>query len=501
MADTAAKLRFVREEIVLPDGRTVGDALARGGDDWIVDELLAPAFAVDGEGLPLHALVYEELARGHWKSGGAGVIALTEAILEPGTDVVIAAGDVDQAAIVLGHLDGYCARNPRLGALVTSRGNERIVDDGSRIRVISSDAPTAWGLGGTHRRFRVIADELTVWRTEELWSALVSATGKVRDAQTIVLSNAGFDAERSWQWRVREAARRERWAHLFAPDGILASWVSPEWIEQQRALLPPVAFERVVMNRWTTAAGDFVTVEQWRACVDERLTRSGGGSGRHFAGLDLGLTKDRTALAVVRPDGDEVILSELDVWQGTRADPVSITQIERSVADAARRYSGLRISADPWQLKGSIERLRLGLVRIDEFTFSAGSVQKLSVTLHNAITSATLRVYPDADLEREVLALRVVESASGWRFDHRAGGYSDRAVALAMAVQLARQHAGRRGGRTSVPRGRIGEPVRRGRTGSPVQQRAHRRAIVDPVVDAKLRALGIPIHTDRRGAL
>ena len=36
----AAKLRFVREEIVLPEGRTVGEALADGRDPWIEGPLL-----------------------------------------------------------------------------------------------------------------------------------------------------------------------------------------------------------------------------------------------------------------------------------------------------------------------------------------------------------------------------------------------------------------------------------------------------------------------------
>jgi hypothetical protein len=68
-------------------------------------------------------------------------------------------------------------------------------------------------------------------------------------------------------------------------------------------------------------------------------------------------------------------------------------------------------------------------------------VQKLSTTLHQTITSASLRVYPDQELEREILGLRVVETSSGWRFDHRAGAHSDRAVALAMALAAA-QRAG-----------------------------------------------------------
>ena len=457
MVDSAAKVRFVLEQIVLPDGRTVGEATS--ADPWIVEELLGPAFAVNDAGLPVFALVDFELARGQWKSGGAAAIALTEAVLEPGTEVVIAAGDVDQAAIDLTHLDGYTVRSASLAPLVRSRGNERLVEGGSRIRVISSDAPTAWGLGGTHRRFRIICDELTVWKSEDLWAALVSSTGKVRDAQTIILSNAGFDAERSWQWRVREAARTELWGHLYAPSGIVASWITPAWVEQQRALLPPAAFERVIANVWTTGSGDFVTAEQWRVCVDERLSRRETGTGPHHAGLDLGLTKDRTALAIVHRDGNQVVLDELDVWQGTKAEPVSITHLERAIADASRRFPGLRISADPWQLKGSIERLQRERVNIDEFTFSASSVQKLSTTLYGAISSGTLRVYPDLELEREVLGLRVIENAGGWRFDHRTGGYSDRAVAVAMAIQRAQaEHVARpyvRG--QGVPRGHIGD--------------------------------------------
>jgi hypothetical protein len=50
---------------------------------------------------------------------------------------------------------------------------------------------------------------------------------------------------------------------------------------------------------------------------------------------------------------------------------------------------------------------------------------------------ATLRVYDDDDLRREILGLRVVQPAGGWRVDHRVGGYSDRAIALGMTVGAA----------------------------------------------------------------
>jgi hypothetical protein len=342
-----------------------------------------------------------------------------------------------------------------LGALFQRRGDERYTEQGSRIRVISSDAPTAFGLGGTHRRFRVVAEELTVWPSDALWVALVSATGKVEDAQIIVLSNAGFDAERSWQWEVRNTAERSDFGYLFSASGSIASWITPEWVEQMRELLPSAAFDRLISNVWTSGAGDFVDEAQWGRCVDESLEpRARGTAGRHFAGLDLGLTRDRTALAIVHRDGDDVVLDDLTVWQGTKADPVSIVSVERALLDAGTRFAGLRVSADPWQLKGSVERLR-GHLHITEFVFSSSSVQKLSATLHHAITSARLRVFPDRELEREILALRVVETPNGWKFDHRAGGFSDRAVALAMAILAAQGTRQSRPMTSSVPRGSL----------------------------------------------
>jgi len=435
MVPELGPLQFVLEQIVLSDGRRVGDAV--GADPWITTSMLQPVFAVDADGLPLNKLVYLELARGHWKSGGIAAVALAEAILHGSTDVVIAAADADQARVVFDNIAGYLDRNPALRASVKTRKDEfQIRAQRSRIRIISSDVPSSWGLGGTHRRFRVIADELTAWpqeRGRELWTSLVSATGKVEDAQTIVLSNAGWDASRSWQWDVRETAKAQPWAHLFSASGVIATWVTRDWIERMRALLPPTAFDRLINNRWTSDHGDFVTKAQWARCVDLTRRPTAQGSGRHFAGLDLGLRRDRTALAVVHREGELVVLDDLQVWEGSRADPVSIAAVERAVLDLATRFPGLQLVADPWEMQGSIERLK-GRLRVVEYRFSASSVGKLSSVLYNAITTARLRVYPDPELEAEILGLRVIPTASGWKFDHAVAGYSDQAVAVALAL-------------------------------------------------------------------
>jgi hypothetical protein len=451
------KTQFMLDELRIVDGRLLGEALVE--DEWAVREVFEPVFATTTAGLPLYKLVYNELARGQIKTTGGAGMALAETVLEPGTDVIIAAGDVDQAAIMLEALDGFVDRSDTLRQLVKRRGNERIVEGGSRIRVISSDVPSAYGLGGTHRRFRLICDELVTWRDERLFEALIGSTGKVADVQSIVLSNAGFGEGQSWQWRVRESARVEEWGRLFAPKGVIASWITPEWLAQMNVLLPPSAYARVILNEWTTGSGDFVSPEQWARCVDEDLyAQTRGEQGvRYYGGLDLGLTKDRTALAICHHSAGQVTLDELMVWQGSRSEPVSITAIEQAVIDAADRYPSLHVLADPWQLKGSLERLR-GKVSVDEFVFSPQSVQRLSTTLYQSISAARLRTYPDAELEREVTSLLVVEREGGWRMDHRAGGYSDRAVALAMALHAAGEGSGSGQSRAYPLRQRIPTP-------------------------------------------
>ena len=180
----------------------------------------------------------------------------------------------------------------------------------------------------------------------------------------------------------------------------------------------------------------------------------------YVGGLDLGLTRDRTALAIVHRDRrlGRITLDDLLVWQGTRSDPVSIAAVERAVVDASRRFPGIRVFADPWQVHGSIERLKNGGVNIRAFDFTAASVQRLSATLYSQITSATLRVFADPELEREVLGLQVVQRAGGWRVDHQESGYSDRAIALALAAHNVRPEVPRTP--TRIYDGLTGQPYR-----------------------------------------
>ena len=67
-----------------------------------------------------------------------------------------------------------------------------------------------------------------------------------------------------------------------------------------------------------------------------------------------------------------------------------------------------------------------------EFHFTGEGVRRLSETLFNLIQTTRLRLFPDRELEKEILNLNVVQKGYGWRIDHASGGYFDWAMALGM---------------------------------------------------------------------
>ena len=56
---------------------------------------------------------------------------------------------------------------------------------------------------------------------------------------------------------------------------------------------------------------------------------------------------------------------------------------------------------------------------------------------NSLIQTTRMRLFPDKELEKELLNLNVVQKGYGWRIDHASGGYSDRAMALGMMAMEA----------------------------------------------------------------
>ena len=94
-----------------------------------------------------------------------------------------------------------------------------------------------------------VVDEVTHWRSRDLWDALLSSAAKRSTCMFVVISNAGFLDD--WTWQTRELIRTDPAWYFSRLDGPVASWITPD--ESGRATsfaaadrLCPAVAQRVV---------------------------------------------------------------------------------------------------------------------------------------------------------------------------------------------------------------------------------------------------------------
>lgn len=190
------------------------------------------------------------------------------------------------------------------------------------------------------------------------------------------------------------------------------------------------------------------TPEQVRACVGHSGPIEPRRGTRYVHGLDVGLVNDRTVLTIAhserRPEGVVVVVDHQQVWQGSKAKPVDLGDVETYCREAVRQYRG-KLIVDPWQSVHVSQRLRSHGIRVEPFTFSSASVGRLALTLYRLLRDRLLDLPDDADLVDELSSVILRETQPGnYRIDHASGSHDDRVISLALVAQsLASKATGR----------------------------------------------------------
>jgi hypothetical protein len=160
-------------------------------------------------------------------------------------------------------------------------------------------------------------------------------------------------------------------------------------------------------------------------------------------GIDLGLSHDRTAVAVAHaeidpgtePPSRRIVLDRLVVFEGTKDHPVRISEVEAAVLSLQRAYNRARVRADPWQAVGMIQRLRARGVTVQEWSYTAGRYGEMASSLYALLRDGRIDLYPDDGLFDELRSVRLQETVPGvLRIQHDPGRHDDRCVAIGMAV-------------------------------------------------------------------
>jgi phage terminase large subunit-like protein len=426
--------------------------------------------------------------RGASKTSDVGGVACAALLtqLPPAARGYAVAADADQARLLLDAMRGFVMRTPGIGgALQVDRWRVTATRTGATLEVLPADAASAYGLLYVF----CVVDEIAQWKStpgpRTVWEAVLSASPKVPGSRLVVMTSAGDPAH--WSHGVLTHAQASpRWRVHEVPGP--TPWINPADLEDQRALLPESSFARLHLNRWTSAEDRLTSLDALRECVtlDGPLRPQAGVS--YVVAVDVGLKKDRTVAAVchaepiddpvgsrrssedfarvrsgaevvsladwygrreapmpwLRPGsparepearrGSRIVLDRMEVWQGSRKEPVRLSRVEEWVAEAARSF-GAKVVFDPFQAVGMMQRLQERRIRIEEFAFSSASVGRLASTLHLLLRDRALALPDDPELLDELLNVRLRETSPGvLRMDHDPDKHDDRAIALAMAA-------------------------------------------------------------------
>ena len=269
--------------------------------------------------------------------------------------------------------------------------------------------------------------------------------GKVAGAKLLCTSTSGDPAH--WSHKVYEAALKSKaWTVQETPGPL--PWASEDFLAEQRLILPESVYRRLHLNEWCASEDRLTSLDDVRACVtlDGPLEWEQGR--QYVLALDLGVRDDRTVAAVMHsertlePGGRDVVqrmvMDRMEVWAGSRANPVDLGAVEQWVEFTARAYRA-KVVCDPWQAIAMVQRLRSRGLQVEEFNFSQQSNGRLAVALHTTIRDHRLAIPDDEALIDELVNIRLKETAPNvYRIEHDPDKHNDRAIALAMAtLQLA----------------------------------------------------------------
>ena len=444
-----SEARDMLASLVLEDGHRWGEVATP--DQW------ADASAVLDERSPVRRH-WIGRSRGYSKTTDVGALTLAAMLtqLPDSARAYAAAGDRDQARLLVDAMGGLVARTPELGGAVKVDTYQATVNrTGTMLEALAADGSTAWGILPAW----LVVDELCQWKdtanARQFLDAILTALPKVPGSRAAIITTSGDPA--SWSRRIYDTALAEpdlwRVSEVHGPP----PWMPTRLVDAERRRLPASVFARLFENRWTAPEDRLTSIDDLRACVvlDGALAPQDGL--RYVIAVDLGLKKDRTAAVVAHAEpvigdggvtGTRVILDRLEVWAGKRLRPVRLEDVEGWVEQAARGYNKALAIFDPWQSIGMAQRLRSRGLRVEEFNFTQQSVGRLASALHLSIRDHMLALPDDAELLDELANVRLRETSPGtMRMDHDPDKHDDRAVALGMATHWLLEHGERRGTR------------------------------------------------------
>lgn len=449
---------------------------------------------VTEEGLRVIRELYIEVPRKNGKSflGAGFALYLLYADFEAGAEVVSAAADTEQAALVYDVAKQIVQNNHKLLSITKAyRRAMSVHRTASKYQVLSADAFTKHGknLSG------IIIDELHAQPNRELVDVLTTSTSARRQPLTIYLTTAGYDRT-SICWEKHEYGTKvlsgvikdyRFYPVIFAADRDDDPFSEATWFkanpnlgvskrleymktEAEKARNNPAylnTFKRLELNIWTDQDILWMPLHIWDKCAVRtyRLEDFAGYEG--YAGLDLASKEDMTSVALVVPsliDGvvhyftfmryfiPKAKLVDSDTYKGFYAEGLlNVTEgevtdyafVEKEIEALHERVFIREVAFDRWNAsQTSISLDQKGFTMVP-FGQGFASMSNPTKELMGYVLEGRLHHMGHKVLRWNMTNATVEQNAAGdiKLSKRKSSGKIDGAVSLVMALDRAMRHA------------------------------------------------------------
>jgi hypothetical protein len=188
----------------------------------------------------------------------------------------------------------------------------------------------------------------------------------------------------------------------------------------------------VDQNQWVDAADSFTSAEEVDAAMAHGWRqRDVGERGWMCDGfVDLGLVNDPTVIVLGHPEGGLIFIDLLWTFEGSRAKPVQLADVEAAIKQLSQRFQVRRWRIESWQGVAATQSLqRLGLP-VELFAPTARAHAEEWPILAQRLASRTIVLPKHERMREELLNLTVSLGPQGVRVIDKGRVHQDHAVAI-----------------------------------------------------------------------
>jgi len=304
-------------------------------------------------------------------------------------------------------------------------------------------------------------DEWAHWLPgqEALWTAAISTMAKRQHSCLMIVGNSGWTD--SWQFRVREELRQLPYV-WFRSMTDFAPWVTQEHLDGQKRLLCDSDFRRLWRNEWVVGTQGGLD----RGDIESAITLPGPTTWKlpnfgFIMGLDVGLSRDHSSLAVLGVDyaRGRVRLADVFDWRPPPGGgKVSFADIKRTINEIRTRFCSPALFFDPWQAEALVEDLRREGLHCEPCMSSGAAATERTVALCEAVADRRLDLYdstPAAELLlHDLRRCSIIDKVTGKKIESPRDehGHGDRLTSFTLPLGTAMRAA-------TAPRRETGPPT------------------------------------------